>query len=78
MPRITKQTLILPNGKVHYVRVIDASLSGALITPHIMPSVDTVVVLGRLRGRVGRHHGEGFAIEFVELQDPDSLERTFG
>ena len=78
MPRITKQTLILPNGKVHYVRVIDVSLSGASIASHIIPPFDTVVVLGRLRDRVGRHHGKGFAIEFVELQDPDSLERTFG
>jgi hypothetical protein len=36
------------------------------------------VVLGRLRGRVVRHHDQGVAIQFAKLQDPDSLARTFG
>jgi hypothetical protein len=38
----------------------------------------TVVILGRMRGRVVRHHDQGVALQFVELQDPDSLARTFG
>jgi hypothetical protein len=27
---------------------------------------------------VVRHHDQGVAIQFAELQDPDSLARTFG
>ena len=42
------------------------------------PELETVVILGRMRGRVVRHHDQGFAIQFAELQDPDSLARTFG
>jgi hypothetical protein len=77
-PRIASQKLILPNGDVHDCRVIDVSLSGASIATLVKPPVDSVVVLGRLRGVVVRHHDEGVAIQFAELQDPDSLARTFG
>ena len=77
-PRIAAQKMILPNGDVHDCRVIDASLSGASIATRVKPPLDSVVVLGRLRGRVVRHHDQGVAIQFAELQDPDSLARTFG
>lgn len=77
-PRIAAQKLILPNGDVHDCRVIDISLSGASIATLVKPPIDSVVVLGRLRGRVVRHHDQGVAIQFVELQDPDTLARTFG
>jgi PilZ domain len=77
-PRVASQKLILPNGDVHDCRVIDVSLSGASIATMVKPPVDSVVVLGRLRGVVVRHHDEGVAIQFAELQDPDSLARTFG
>jgi len=77
-PRIAAQKLILPNGDVYDCRVIDVSLSGASIATRVKPPVDSVVVLGRLRGRVVRHHDQGMAIQFADLQDPDSLARTFG
>ncbi|BAQ17820.1 hypothetical protein GL4_2383 [Methyloceanibacter caenitepidi] len=77
-PRIAEHKLILPSGTVHACRVIDISLSGASIASKLRPDIDSLVVLARHRGRVVRHHDEGFAIEFVEVQDPDSLARTFG
>jgi len=77
-PRIAAQKLILPNGDVHDCRVIDVSLSGASVATRVKPPLDSVVVLGRLRGRVVRHHDQGVAIQFAELQDPDTLARTFG
>lgn len=78
VPRINTSKLILPNGDVHNCRVIDVSLSGASVACAIKPPLDTVVILGRMRGRVVRHHDQGVALQFVELQDPDSLVRTFG
>jgi len=78
VPRINASKLILPNGEVHNCRVIDVSLSGASIACALKPPISTVVILGRMRGRVVRHHEQGLAIQFVELQDPDSLARTFG
>jgi PilZ domain len=77
-PRIAAQKLIMPNSDVHDCRVIDVSLSGASVATLVRPPLQTVVVLGRLRGTVVRHHDQGFAIQFAELQDPDNLARTFG
>ncbi|HUU66755.1 MAG TPA: PilZ domain-containing protein [Methyloceanibacter sp.] len=77
-PRIAAQKLILPNGDVHDCRVIDVSQSGASIAASVKPPIQSVLVLGRLRGRVVRHHDQGMAIQFGELQDPDSLACTFG
>lgn len=77
-PRIKAQKLILPDGTVHDCRVIDVSLSGASISTRLKPELNSMVVLGRLRGRVVRHHERGFAIEFMSVQDPDNIERTFG
>ncbi|MGZ8415550.1 MAG: PilZ domain-containing protein [Methyloceanibacter sp.] len=78
VPRINASKLIMPNGDVHNCRVIDVSLSGASVACTIKPPLGTMVILGRMRGRVVRHHEQGIAIQFVELQDPDSLARTFG
>ena len=63
---------------MHPRRVIDVSLSGASVVAKIKPAVETEVILGRMRGRVVRHHDQGFAVQFAELQDPDNLARTFG
>jgi hypothetical protein len=78
VPRINASKLILPDGSVHNCRVIDVSLSGASVACTVKPPIGTQVVLGRMRGRVVRHHDQGIALQFVELQDPDSLARTFG
>lgn len=78
VPRINASKLILPDGSVHNCRVIDVSLSGASVACAVKPEVGTMVILGRMRGRVVRHHEQGLALQFVELQDPDSLARTFG
>ena len=78
VPRINASKLILPNGEVHNCRVIDVSLSGASVACTVKPPEGTAVILGRMRGRVVRHHDQGMAIQFVELQDPDSLARSLG
>src|SRR5690606_17269873 len=58
-PRIAAQKLIMPNSDVYDCRVIDVSLSGASVATQVKPPLETVVVLGRLRGRVVRHHDQG-------------------
>ena len=78
VPRINASKLIMPNGDVHNCRVIDVSLSGASVACTVKPPLGTMVILGRMRGRVVRYHELGIALQFIELQDPDSLARTFG
>jgi hypothetical protein len=76
VPRGASSKLILPNGEVFDCRVIDVSLSGASIASEVRPRIGTEVVLGRMRGRVVRHHEHGVAIQFAELQD--SVSQFFG
>ena len=78
VPKNTSSRLILPNGEVYECRVIDVSLSGASIASILKPPIGANVVLGRMRGRVVRHHDKGLAIQFADLQDPDSLALSFG
>ena len=59
VPRINASKLIMPNGDVHNCRVIDVSLSGASVACTVKPPLGTMVILGRMRGRVVRHHELG-------------------
>jgi PilZ domain-containing protein len=78
VPRNPLSKLILPNGDVFDCRVIDVSLSGASIAMEKRPTLQTEVILGRMRGRIVRHHDTGVAVQFAEMQDPDSIARSFG
>jgi PilZ domain len=69
VPRINASKLIVPDGTVHNCRVIDVSLSGASVACAVKPDVGSMVILGRMRGRVVRHHDKGLALQFAELQD---------
>jgi hypothetical protein len=35
------------------------------------------VVLGKLRARVMRHHVQGFGVQFIDIQNPAALRRSF-
>jgi hypothetical protein len=78
VPRNPLSKLTLPNGDVFDCRIIDVSLSGASIAIVKRPTLQTEVILGRMRGRVVRHHDTGVAVQFAEMQDPDSIARSFG
>ena len=78
VPRNPLSKLTLPNGDVFDCRIIDVSLSGASIAIVKRPMLQTEVILGRMRGRVVRHHDTGVAVQFAEMQDPDSIARSFG
>lgn len=71
-------TLTLDDGIVDQVRCLDVSISGASVATKLRPPLGTGVTLGRLKGKVVRHHAEGIAVQFFSLQKPDSLKRYFG
>lgn len=78
MPASQTATLTLEDGSVVPVRCLDVSLSGASIETRMRPAIGTPVTLGRLKGKVARHHGTGIAVQFVAIQNADSLKRHFG
>lgn len=58
--------LFLADGRELDCRVIDLSLGGVSIAADPPPPVGARVVIGRMQGRVVRHHEKGAAIEFVD------------
>lgn len=48
-------------------RVIDLSLGGVSVETAEWPPLGEQVMVGKMRGRVVRHHETGFAIEFTEI-----------
>ena len=55
-------------------RIMDLSLSGAALAAEIRPKVGSAVTLGKVQARVVRHLEEGFAVEFVHTQLPETVE----
>ena len=55
-------------------RIMDLSLSGAALAAEIRPKVGSAVTLGKVQARVVRHLEEGFAVEFVHAQLPETVE----
>lgn len=70
--------LKLAEGLAIQARVIDVSLSGASLATEARPIIGSEVQLGKLRARVVRHHDQGIAVQFVDIQEPEALRRYFG
>jgi len=68
----------LPDGYAASVTILDLSISGASIATEARPAVGTELQLGKLRGKVVRHHAEGLAVQFLDIQNPDALRKYFG
>ena len=74
IPKHPHSSVMLADGRVCDCFVIDMSASGAAISAEIEPTIGDVVAVGKIVGRVVRIFSEGFAVRFIELQDPDALE----
>jgi hypothetical protein len=77
-PKNGDSTLQLSEGITLTCRVLDVSISGASIATPARPEIGTEVMLGKLRGRVVRHHPQGFGVQFIDIQNPTALRRHFG
>jgi hypothetical protein len=73
VPREPYSTLTLADGRVLTCLVIDMSASGVAVSAEVTPPLGTPVAVGKVVGRVRRHFAEGFAIEFVAVQDINLL-----
>jgi len=57
-----------PNGDCVPCEALDLSLEGISLKTKIRPPVGEIARLGRVYGRVVRHHDEGVGIQFLEPQ----------
>jgi hypothetical protein len=74
VPKHPQSSVILADGRVCDCFVMDMSASGVAVSAEIEPKIGDVLAVGKVVGRVVRIFREGFAVRFIELQDPDALE----
>lgn len=67
VPATGDAQLRLPDGQALPCRLLDLSVSGVSLQVVPPPAIGTDVSVGRMRGRVVRHHDSGCAVEFREL-----------
>jgi hypothetical protein len=77
-PSQSAQSLALADGVIISCHLIDVSLSGASLATPARPPIGAEVRLGKLAAKVMRHHSEGIGIQFIDVQHPNALRRTFG
>lgn len=71
-PRVVLQdanSKLMANGQSVPCRVRDISLTGAALLTELQPAIESVVYIGRMKGRVVRHFEGGIAIEFIPTAD---------
>jgi hypothetical protein len=78
IPKKTTIKITMDNGESYDCHILDVSLGGAAVWVEPKPEVGEPVILGLTPGHVVRHTEQGISIEFLEIQDPDTLKRQFG
>jgi hypothetical protein len=74
VPADPYSTLVFADGSTVECIVKDLSASGVAVHADTIPDIGTPVAVGKLVGRVVRHFDDGFAVHFVEAQDPQVVE----
>jgi hypothetical protein len=59
--------LILQDGSVVACRVLDMSFGGVSLATNVFPPLGDSVMIGRMRGRVVRHHDYGIGVAFEDV-----------
>jgi hypothetical protein len=65
VPALVSGRIVRASGQIITCDVLDISLEGVSVRTKVRPPVGEIVNLGRTRGRVVRHHEDGFAIQYV-------------
>lgn len=71
-------TMMLEDGTLTGVTLIDVSLSGLGVRSDLLPPIGAVIRIGANRGRVVRHFEGGFGLSFTDLvtHRPDGHENS--
>lgn len=74
IPASPESTVSLAGEAVVPCEVIDYSAGGAAVYADVSPPLGSVVTLGKVLSRVVRQFGGGFAVAFMAMQNPQSVE----
>jgi hypothetical protein len=75
IPANPHSSLVLADGTTLGCFVMDYSVSGAAVSADLELKIGTPLAVGACVGRVVRHFREGFAVQFVEPQNRDNIDR---
>jgi PilZ domain len=75
IPQVSHSTLTLADGRVTTCFIIDVSPTGVAVSSEVQPPIGMPLAVGSCVGRVVRIFETGFAVKFVEKQDPNDLSR---
>lgn len=78
VPKNSSSSLKIGDEMPVACQILNVSISGAAIATEMRPAFGTEVLIGKLRGRVVRHHEQGIGVEFLDIQAPTALRRHFG
>ncbi len=78
MPNLSETKFVLPDGRTYPCRIIDMSINGASIQIDVIPDIGAEIMLGKMNGRVIRHHDSGIAVEFTDIDDKGTIADHFG
>lgn len=78
IPKKMATKITLADDTVYDCTILDMSLGGASVSVKPKPDVGEAVTLGLTPGHVIRHTDNAISIQFLGIQDPDTLERQFG
>lgn len=73
-PANPDSSIRLPDGSLSDCRIANLSPTGAAIISSLRPPLSTAVILGQIHSEIRRHTDDGFAVEFLSVQDPAMLE----
>ncbi len=68
----------MPDGELYERNILDVSISGASIQMEMRPAIGARVVVGRLPAKVVRHHQRGIGVEFLNIQEFETIREDFG
>ncbi len=77
VPNTSSIKLRYSDGRSRSCQILDVSISGASIAIKDRPALGMELVVGKMRGRVVRHHQQGVGIEFMDIQNPSAVRRHF-
>jgi hypothetical protein len=75
IPASPHSSLTFADGTIRGCFVIDMSVSGVAVSADVQPQIGIPLAVGACIGRVVRHLPDGFAVNFVERQNRENLER---
>lgn len=77
IPENILQVVSFPDGQTRQCRILDVSISGASIAIKDKPELGLEIRVGRMRGKVVRHHKQGIGIEFLDIENPNAVYKYF-